>query len=775
MESNYWLRFGTIIMMLLGCFYVLSPNVLLEKKVDTDIASTGEVGEPSLEAWFNLPADANAVEVADAFQTRLKAGGLDFERVEFVDDDDRITVHLRVGGASKAAIEALARPVGQLSLYAADATTLDAEALAAADDPAAVLAAARPAGTALVVPDLSVSLASGIPTVLGTVPAGADTPWLLTLDGATLAAVQDATPGVDGGRGALWLLGSAPNAAQTALLASGPLGATLTRHVAKVKEEIETIEEVAEVKWYEPFLPNTKLALGLDLQGGIDLTLQVDLDAAVFSQVQRDRVQLREQVLRDGKDIVADRDRTRPAMKLHSNTMSAAELRTYIGKWLSRYRYMENVTEEDGTSVEVWRIDEAREDEIKKQAVEQVLETLRKRVDSTGVKEPSIVKMGGGRINIQLPGIEDAEQATDAIGTQAVLQFRLVDPKSSDAEVNRLIREAEKVLPPDQFASDELINEWLWRTDRLADDRLIMFNYDEAEPGVTVRTEPIQLIHEIILTGSDLNNAGVVPDPVNPRVQLDFKPRGGKIFCDVTTANVGRRFAIILDNEVRSAPVIREKICGGSASIDMGQSVDAMKDANTLALVLRTGSLTAPVDIGEVRKIGSTLGADAIAAGTRATMIGGFLTLFFMALWYGKPGMIADVALVLNVLLVFSLLAMFGATLTLPGMAGIALTIGMAVDANIIIYERIREELALGVNPRKAVDVGYEKGVVAVLDANITTAIAGVVLYSYGTGPIKGFAVTLLIGIFTTLVTALFVTRTFMEMLTRNSNARLRI
>jgi preprotein translocase subunit SecD len=260
-----------------------------------------------------------------------------------------------------------------------------------------------------------------------------------------------------------------------------------------------------------------------------------------------------------------------------------------------------------------------------------------------------------------------------------------------------------------------------------------------------------------------------------PYVALGFKSRGAQVFCQVTTDNVGKRFAIILDEEIRSTPVIRDRICGGNASIEMGASMNALQDANTLSLVLRTGSLNAPVSVGEVRVMGATLGRDAIRQGTVAAIIGACLVFIYMALWYRLSGIIANIALGMNVLVMMAILAMFGATLTLPGIAGIALTVGMAVDANIIIYERIREELRLGVHARKAVDAGFEKAFSAIMDSNITTAIAGVVLYSYGTGPIKGFAVAMNIGIVTTLITALFVSRTLMELITRSSQARLSI
>jgi preprotein translocase subunit SecD len=285
------------------------------------------------------------------------------------------------------------------------------------------------------------------------------------------------------------------------------------------------------------------------------------------------------------------------------------------------------------------------------------------------------------------------------------------------------------------------------------------------------------VVHEkVLLTGADVNNAGVGFDRNNlPYVSLEFKPQGARVFCTVTTENVGKPFAIVLDGEVKSAPNIKERICGGGASIEMGGAADPLQEAETLALVLRTGSLDAPVTVAEIRTVGASLGEDAINAGILATIIGSILVITFMAVWYNVSGLLADAALIVSVLVQLATLSLFGATLTLPGIAGIALTIGMTVDANIIIFERIREELALGQHARKAVEAGYDKAFSAILDGNVTTAIAGVVLYSYGTGPIKGFAVTLLVGIGTTLLTALFVSRTFLELMTRNSAARLRI
>ncbi len=763
MEGSYWLKVSAIVALLLGCLFVLSPTFLAEDEIEVEGGAAVRVEtEPPLQMWYRTGEAAPSEEMVTAVSERLVAAGVPVDRVGT--DDELLVVYLRPGARKEAISEALsgaAEPVltvvssenaGELDL--SDAAALQGATLEVDDALALRLAAAESAE------GITVSL----PADASALPGG------VVLDGTSVVGiVGELQPGATA---VVTPVGDGP------ALAAAPaeLPQALDRYVVEqVEEAAEEEAVVVEETWYSTMLPNTKLSLGLDLRGGIDLTLQVDLDEAVFAQVQRDRTAFQDQALSEGVDIQMKRDRSRPAIKVSSDTMSFEDMRDYMTNFGIDYAYVETI-EEDGRSVHVWQVTEVREEAIHKQAVDQVLETLRKRVDSTGVKEPSIVRMSGGRINIQLPGVDNAQQAIDAIGTQAILEFRLVDEEFSQSQLDRMVAEAERTLPADQFSDDELLNEYLRSTGQVAEDRLVMWEYAEVGPDTLERSFPLMLKDRVLLTGGDLNDASVGFDQSGiPQVLMDFKPRGGQVFCDVTKENVGKRFAIILDDQIRSAPNIREAICGGSASIEMGGGDDPDKDAQTLALVLRTGSLTAPVDIGEVREIGASLGADSIRGGTIAAAIGGTLTLIFMALWYRVPGLIADFALVFNVLLVFALLALFGATLTLPGIAGVALTIGMAVDANIIVYERIREELKLGVSARKAVDVGYEKAMVAVLDANITTGIAGVVLYSYGTGPIKGFAVTLLIGIFTTIVTALFVTRTFMEMLTRNSNARLRI
>ncbi len=540
-------------------------------------------------------------------------------------------------------------------------------------------------------------------------------------------------------------------------------------------DEVETVDG----PWWLDFLPEGRINLGLDLQGGIDMTLQVEVDEAVVSAVHRDVGPLKTLADDDGLQLAdARRARGEPILLLRGAEGSGSdEIRRFMTKRFDTYEFLDQRTV-DGDEYLAFGVLPDQAKYIGDRAVEQALETLRSRIDETGVKEPSIVLKGGNRINVQLPGIENIEEAVAAIGTTAVLEFMLVDEEADEVALDRGLLDAESQLTPEQFADDGYISDWLSRQGRIDSKSKVMFEYEDRGEQGQVRTRAVVVRDRIILTGDDVNDASVAMNQYNePYVALEFKPRGGKVFCDITSENVGRRFAIVLDNKARSAPVIREAICGGRASIEMGVQdyQQGLKEASVLALVLRTGALPAPVSIGDVRTVGASLGADAIEAGKLATMVGGALVLVFMLLFYKKAGVVSCLALVTNILLVMSLLAAAGATLTLPGIAGIALTVGMAVDCNIIVYERIREELRLGKNTRSAVDAGFSNALTAVLDANITTFIAGVVLYTYGTGPIKGFSVTLMIGIITTLFTGIFVSRTMMNFITRKASARLSI
>ena len=545
-------------------------------------------------------------------------------------------------------------------------------------------------------------------------------------------------------------------------------------------DESDSVEEVEiDAPWWAGFMPEGRISLGLDLQGGIDMTLQVEVDEAVISTVHRAVGPLKTLADDDGLRLAdVRRARGEPILLLlGAEGVPSDEIRRFMTKRFDRYEFL-NTRTVDGKEYYAFGLLPEQAKSIGDRAVEQALETLRSRIDETGVKEPAIVLKGGNRINVQLPGIENIEEAVAAIGTTAVLEFMLVDEEADEVALDRGLLEAEEKLTPEQYADDGYLSDWMARQGRIGAKSRVLFEYDDRGEEGQVRTRAVVVRDRIILTGDDVNDASVSMNQYNePYVALEFKPRGGKVFCDITSENVGRRFAIVLDNKARSAPVIREAICGGRASIEMGVQdyQQGLKEASVLALVLRTGALPAPVTIGDVRTVGASLGADAIEAGKTATSVGGALVLFFMLVYYRTAGIVSCIALVTNILLVMALLAAAGATLTLPGIAGIALTVGMAVDCNIIIYERIREELRLGKSTRAAVDSGFSSAITAVLDANIITFIAGVVLYTYGTGPIKGFSVTLMIGIMTTLFTGIFVSRTLMNFLTRKSTARLSI
>ncbi len=535
--------------------------------------------------------------------------------------------------------------------------------------------------------------------------------------------------------------------------------------------------EQDDASWLDGLLPDTEFNLGIDLAGGIDLTLQVEVEEAVLSSVVRDARPLREALQREGISVdEVRRMRGQPALLVRlSEGEELSDLRFFMQQRYNGYSY-EGTQMRDALEYHVFLLTDESADYIRKRAVEQALETLRDRINETGVKEPSIVQKGGNRINVQLPGMDNMQEAVDIIGTTAVLEFMMVDEDVSAEQIEKALLEAENQLDGVNFHDDRALSDWLVRTGRIPDGDRLLWKYQDGVDGKEMRVNALVVKDEVVLTGDDINDAHVSMNQYNePYVSLAFKPRGARVFSEVTGQNVGKRFAIVLDAKMRSAPVIREKIAGGMASIEMGGGgyQEQLADASVLSLVLRTGALPAPVTIGEVRVVGATLGQDAITSGVEATLLGGFLVLLFMVIYYRGIGVVADLALLLNVVFILALLAAFGATLTLPGIAGIALTIGMAVDANIIIFERIREELRLGKTARAAVDAGFDKAVSAVLDANITTFIAGVVLFSYGTGPIKGFAVTLMIGIATTLFSAIFVSRAMLDLLTRKAATRL--
>jgi preprotein translocase subunit SecD len=368
-------------------------------------------------------------------------------------------------------------------------------------------------------------------------------------------------------------------------------------------------------------------------------------------------------------------------------------------------------------------------------AVDQSLETIRNRIDQFGVSEPIIQRQGQQDILVQLPGIQDPDRAKQIIGKTALLEFKLVD---DNADVESAVRSG----PPP--------------------GRQILYGYGESgEAGMGAKTAYV-LESRTLMTGEYISDARVRPSTQlqGPYVELILNPSGARLFEQITGENVRRRLAIVLDNRVYSAPVIQERIGGGRASITGSFDI---KEARDLAIILRAGALPAPVEIVEERTVGPSLGQDSIKQGINSFIVGGVLVVIFMIAYYKGAGLVAVVALLFNVLFLFSILAGFQAVLTLPGIAGIVLTIGMAVDANVLINERIREELRAGRAPRSAVEAGYRNALPAILDSNVTTFLSGVILFQFGTGPIKGFAVTLCVGILTTVITAVYLTRVYYD------------
>jgi len=348
--------------------------------------------------------------------------------------------------------------------------------------------------------------------------------------------------------------------------------------------------------------------------------------------------------------------------------------------------------------------------------------SIRNRVDQFGVSEPTIQRTGTDGILIQLPGVQNPKRAKALIGRTAQLQFQLVadDPSTPGA---------------------------------------VKVPGTTSDPVSGRRSNTVYTLEPtILMTGEVITDARHRPGQYGeaPYVTVTFDRAGARRFDQITGANVGRRLAIVLDGKVQSAPVIQERIAGGQARITGNFTLDEARD---LAIVLRAGALPAPVTIAEERTVGPSLGHDSIRNGTKSFIIGGLLVLVFMPLYYRFTGMIADVALVLNVLLLLGILAAFNATLTLPGIAGIVLTLGMAVDANVLINERIREELRAGQTSVESLDAGYSRALPAILDSNATTFLAGVILFQFGSGPIKGFALTLCVGIATSVFTAVFASR----------------
>ncbi len=508
--------------------------------------------------------------------------------------------------------------------------------------------------------------------------------------------------------------------------------------------------------WWKTYLAPVGLKLGLDLQGGMHLIMKVELDKAIDNALDFAAQDLKEAL--QEKHISVVKTKSPEKGKLIFTVPNKSALNTIKSVVNDEFPNLDIEIKDDNGSFPriIMKLTDERVKFIRKNAVNQSLEIIRNRIDQFGVSEPVIVRQGNDEIVIQLPGVKDAKRALKLIGQTAQLEFKMVVENNGGLNLNELINQAIQAGKWQRGESLSKLNQALQR--QLPANTTVYFETNkDSQTGVKTES-PLLIKDQVMMSGDMVADAQVrVGGSFNePYCTLDLTGRGGKKFADITSKNVNKRFAIILDGNVRSAPVIREKILGGRAQISGNFSYE---EATDLAIVLRIGALPAPVEIVQNLTVGASLGKDSIHKGIASGLLGVLLVIIFMLVYYRFSGLIANCALVLNVLLVFAGLAFMSATLTLPGIAGIILSIGMAVDSNVLIFERMREEFALGKSVRSGVEGGYSKAFWTIVDSQVTTLITALALFLFGTGPIKGFAVTLSFGVTFNLFTTLFGTR----------------
>ncbi len=477
------------------------------------------------------------------------------------------------------------------------------------------------------------------------------------------------------------------------------------------------------------FLPSQGINLGLDLRGGSQLLLEVDIDSLRAQQLDNVADQMAA-ALRDadpqirftGRGVVGDTARIRlidPTQMERARTALRAIAVSPTGGTDPIYAYTESA---DGL-IEA-RINEQHMRALSRQAAQQSIEIIRRRIDPTGTSEVSIVRQGDQRIVVQAPGVSDPEQLKERIGQTALMTFHLVREVSPEEA-------AGGILPPGTMV---------------------------AGPYGTIGQGSEVVERRARLTGEHLVRANVNTDPQTSEFVMGFQldSTGARIFCRITREYTNQRFAILLDNQVLTAPRINEPICGGQGQISGNFTAQS---ASELALMLNAGALPAPLTVIDERTVDASLGQDSIESGARASAVAGLVTFVFMILAYGVFGIFACLALIVNFTLIIGAMSMIGAALTLPGIAGLILTIAMAVDANVLIYERMREEAATGRSPALSIDAGFNRAMITIFDANLTTILAAMILFQFGAGPVRGFAWTLSIGVITSVFTAVLVTQ----------------
>ncbi|MFT5650722.1 MAG: preprotein translocase subunit SecD [Yoonia sp.] len=501
----------------------------------------------------------------------------------------------------------------------------------------------------------------------------------------------------------------------------------------KVEAHNDAIASGVDDTSWPSFLPSGLVNLGLDLRGGAHLLAEVQVTDVYTTVMNGLWPQVRDVLAAERATIgfVTREDGPDDTLRVRISNVEAGDQAVSLVRGLAEP--VASLAGAGQTNIDVVRdgailtisLSSAEKQALNDRTMAQSLEIIRRRIDEAGTREPTIQRQGTERVLVQVPGVGSAQEVKDLIGKTALLTFQAVVGRTSD---------------PDASAG--------------AGNQLVP-SIDEPGAYYIVERSPV-------VTGESLVDAQPAFDQNGrPAVSFRFNAAGGRKFGDYTADNIGSPFAIVLDNEVISAPTIQSHISGGSGIITGRFSVE---ETTSLAILLRAGSLPAELTFLEERTIGPELGQDSIDAGKVACLVAGFLVLLYMALSYGLFGVFANIALLINVGLLFGLLSMIGATLTLPGIAGIVLTIGMAVDANVIVFERIREELRTAKGPARAIELGYEKALSSIIDANITTFITATILFVMGSGPVRGFAITLGLGIITSVFTAIFVTRALIVM-----------
>ncbi len=522
--------------------------------------------------------------------------------------------------------------------------------------------------------------------------------------------------------------------------------------------------DTSKIAWW----PAKKLNYGLDIQGGIQLVMGADIDSVINTTVTRQTVALKSELDKEGI-----------AVKGFSNNEALGSFNIQVSSIVDAKKVEDYLARMHAGSLQVLTSNAERVEvkyydayliEQKQNIIKQAIETIRNRIDEFGVAEPSITQQGMDRILVQLPGMADAEKAKQLINTTAKLDFMALDYTVSAEQLLKLIQDAEKAGNYSMATlrySDYVARLNADIKDKLPEKTVVYFEKRDDAKSVEVGSTPLLLRTDTDLTGDSLDNAVVGFNQYGaPVVQLRFNPVGAARFATVTEQNIQRQVAIVLDRVVKSAPFINEKIAGGSAEITLGSGRDhqtMLDEAKLISTALRAGSLPVSLEQLEERRVGPSLGLDALEKARFAAIIGSLIIMLIMLVYYKGMGVVTDLTLFLNIVCLLAILGSLGATLTLPGIAGIALTVGFAVDANVLINERIKEELRAGSSLQTAIREGYSKAMSAIIDSNITTSATACVLLYFGTGSVRGFAVTLLAGLATTLFSNVFVSKVIVD------------